>query len=373
MNKLERQGILELVALGKSLSNGLYDHANLAEANLRGADLQGANLSYANLSKADLRGAHLHGANLCRANLSGACLSRADLCQANLEKADLSYSDLSRANFEGAKLVAADLREAYLEGANLKEANLIWADLSRANLRRSDLSGADLRYSRFGEVELTGAICDGIKVYGSTVYASRSFGVSCSSLDISQAGDGSVAWLDEPSEFFGGDHHDIRLEVRAPLDHQINAILGILYLQLAQRHEHLRLRPPLIESRTRRTHITFSVERSVSIGEYARVVCLPFAQASSIDWQELSRVCGDVPARPEAVPVVETGEQRLDLFLESAGHLFGSSQLPPFFGAEVLLEIFWGETQRAMRAGAGTPIQWSEPDPWGWMMRRSLG
>jgi uncharacterized protein YjbI with pentapeptide repeats len=374
MSKSERQGILELVALGKSLSNSEYSHAELAGANLRGADLRGTNLSWANLARADLRGADLRGANLSRSNLSGALLSRADLYQAELQKTDLSNADLSRANFERARLTAADLRQAHIEGANLTLASLTWADLSRANLSRSDLSHADLRYSRFSEVNLTGAILDNVKVYGSAVFANRAFGIACRSLDISPEGDDSQILTDEPERFFGKQHHhNVRLAVEAVLDHQTNAILGLLYLQMAQQYPHLGLQPPTVEPCGRHTHITFEVHRHQCLGECARIACLPFVQTRQLGWEELVQMC-----EGESIGLLESAqdasfEQRLSPFLELARHLVGSAQLPAFFAAAVSLELFWGDSFRALRVEPGRPPYWNEPDLWNWMVRRSLG
>lgn len=65
---------------GANLARANLRGANLREADLRGANLTGANLREANLARADLAGANLWGANLTRANLAGA-----DLRGANLE------------------------------------------------------------------------------------------------------------------------------------------------------------------------------------------------------------------------------------------------------------------------------------------------
>jgi hypothetical protein len=64
-------------------------------------------------------------------------LRGADLSEANLFAAHLEGINLFAANLEGADLREADLREADLSGARL-----LWADLSGANLEGADLSGA---------------------------------------------------------------------------------------------------------------------------------------------------------------------------------------------------------------------------------------
>lgn len=58
-------------------------------ANLAGADLEGADLRRANLEGAKLYGANLEGADLYGANLKGADLEGVNLCMADLEGAEL--------------------------------------------------------------------------------------------------------------------------------------------------------------------------------------------------------------------------------------------------------------------------------------------
>lgn len=58
--------------------------ADLADADLTGANLEDAILTHANLVGADLAGADLTDANLVDAILAGADLTRADLTDANL-------------------------------------------------------------------------------------------------------------------------------------------------------------------------------------------------------------------------------------------------------------------------------------------------
>ncbi|HHQ0170889.1 TPA: pentapeptide repeat-containing protein, partial [Listeria innocua] len=60
-------------------SNADLSNANLSYADLNGADLRGANLSYADLNGADLSDADLRGANLSYADLNGADLRGANL------------------------------------------------------------------------------------------------------------------------------------------------------------------------------------------------------------------------------------------------------------------------------------------------------
>jgi uncharacterized protein YjbI with pentapeptide repeats len=127
--------------------------------------LAGEDLSKANLALADLCGADLRGASLREADLSGADLRGADLRRANLREADLSGADLSKA-----QLYRANLNRATLAAANLTEADLYRAYLSRADLRGANLRGADLRLSILVETKLDGAHLTGARVHGISVW-----------------------------------------------------------------------------------------------------------------------------------------------------------------------------------------------------------
>jgi uncharacterized protein YjbI with pentapeptide repeats len=85
------------------LSDAILPYANLDGVDLSGADLERADLSYAQLRNADLNNVHLSNSILPYANLNGADLSGADLERANLRYAQLRNADLS----------GADLSEAY--------------------------------------------------------------------------------------------------------------------------------------------------------------------------------------------------------------------------------------------------------------------
>lgn len=88
----------------------------------------------ANLAGADLYGADLRGAKLDRTNLRWANLRRTGLEGVNLRGANLEEADLYGANLEGADLERANLRGADLEGAKLEGVNLCMADLEGAEL-----------------------------------------------------------------------------------------------------------------------------------------------------------------------------------------------------------------------------------------------
>jgi uncharacterized protein YjbI with pentapeptide repeats len=167
--------------------------ADLAAANLQGADLRnarmhGVNLNRANLHEARLDGARLGEANLSSAKLEGACLGGADLSGANLRKAALWGASLSDANLAGANLSNANLGRAALRRANLEEANLSNATLSGAQifghswdslfggaifdhavLRRANLSGADLKGASLTAADLRGANLSDASLLGASL------------------------------------------------------------------------------------------------------------------------------------------------------------------------------------------------------------
>lgn len=89
--------------------------ANLADANLEGAELVGVNLRFAEFHDANLK-----AADLLLADLRDACLMRS-----NLEEACLVGANLEGANLEGADLESAmGLVPRQLAGANLRAASL---------------------------------------------------------------------------------------------------------------------------------------------------------------------------------------------------------------------------------------------------------
>jgi uncharacterized protein YjbI with pentapeptide repeats len=129
--------------------------AQLAGANLRGAQLGGANLSEAQLERANLRGAQLGRANLFEAQLERADLRGAQLGEANLGRAQLAGADLSGAQLAGANLGEAQLGGAILYKAQLGEANLFETQLAGANLSKAQLAGANLSRAQLERATLT--------------------------------------------------------------------------------------------------------------------------------------------------------------------------------------------------------------------------
>ena len=97
-------------------------------------NFRGANLAEADLDGADLHSVDLRGANFSRADLDRAILAAADLRGADLSRARLRLTDLRGAKLSGAVFRGADVREANLNGANVDRAIFIGANLARADL-----------------------------------------------------------------------------------------------------------------------------------------------------------------------------------------------------------------------------------------------
>ena len=134
--------------------------ANLVGADLNGIDLRDANLNDAilegaNLQKADLSNANLWGASLEKANLTATILKQADLSWANLAEANLGQAQLVGANLSAAKLRGADLNSADLSSAILENAILVQADLTLANFKEANLRKANLEQAIFEETNFS--------------------------------------------------------------------------------------------------------------------------------------------------------------------------------------------------------------------------
>ncbi|EGJ29780.1 MULTISPECIES: pentapeptide repeat-containing protein [Moorena] len=147
---IDIQGALTVIGRrdsSKELEDDKIDlrHATLIGANLTEANLQEAYLNGSKLQGADLNQANLKGTYVIGANLEGADCNQANLQGAYLIKANLTDACLSDANLEGAFLRSAKLEQAILWNANLQRASLIQANLQEANLEGANLHGTDLR------------------------------------------------------------------------------------------------------------------------------------------------------------------------------------------------------------------------------------
>ena len=132
-------------AQGKGGSGGRKEA--LQELVADNVDLVGVDVSDAFLMRV-----RLPSANLARANLRGA-----DLRMGVFDQADLAYADLTFTNVRGGSLVKANLEYAMLadsdlNGCDLTEANCEDADFSRADMRNCDLK--NLKWKGIKEMKL---------------------------------------------------------------------------------------------------------------------------------------------------------------------------------------------------------------------------
>ena len=170
-----RQSAREKV-LGFNLANRDLRFADLrntllTKANLRGANLDRANLIGADLSGADFRPFDVTDRGTCVLDEPPKALTEAEqrglgikalrkegkFCPTSLKQAKLRGALLVMARLQRAHLQRADLWEAQLQGAFLREAQLEGAELLFAKLQRADLSGAQLQGADLSFAQLLGA------------------------------------------------------------------------------------------------------------------------------------------------------------------------------------------------------------------------
>ena len=128
-------------------SDGVFNQAELSDANLNGANFFRAQLRQAEMIGVLASRADFFMADLQQAKLRGAELSRADFRSANLRGADLHAADLSGARLVGADLTGADLSAAQLLRANLSEAILVDCNLDQAQFQQTRVHRVDFRPS----------------------------------------------------------------------------------------------------------------------------------------------------------------------------------------------------------------------------------
>ncbi|MEA5539178.1 pentapeptide repeat-containing protein [Limnoraphis robusta Tam1] len=278
------------------LSYAILTSANLSEADLREATLRQVDLRQANLNNANLRdavliasnleGTSLHAADLSRADLRGANLVNAELRQVNLSQANLSGANLKGANLRWADLNGADLRGANLEQARLSGASLYGADLSHAsllytNLIHADLTQANLTGADWTGADLTGAALTGAKLYDVSRFEVKADEITCDWVDVSPNGDGSQVLrfsAQEAYQFFNATSPMVEISIDAALDADAHCALADAYRYIF-RHSPMINRPPSIEVSSRRTTLSFRIERDEQLFPTAYVVILPFQDA----------------------------------------------------------------------------------------------
>lgn len=197
---------------GTTLAGANLTSANLANANLSAMTLTGANLTSTNLAGANLAGAisgsisglpaqlpsdqwrivngYLAGpgANLVDAHLEGAMLQGVTLVGANLASAHFQTADLSGSNLQGQNLSSAQLQAATFNGARLdnvtitaaQAAKFVGTFLTGAHMTSAALSGAD-----FTGADLTNADLTSAQLPGATFTSSTMAGTQLAGADLS--------------------------------------------------------------------------------------------------------------------------------------------------------------------------------------------
>ena len=124
--RLQRADLREALLQRAGLTGADLWGAFLNRAVLSAAHLEGANLNRATLDDARLEGAYLNGASLLQASLRGAVLVRTMLDEADLAGADLEGANLRGASFDK----RTRLNEVKLNGALLEQATFDGTDLT---------------------------------------------------------------------------------------------------------------------------------------------------------------------------------------------------------------------------------------------------
>ena len=147
-----------------------------------GCTMEGWNLMFAQIAYADLTGADLYWAMCHYANMEGTILdacdfrgvsfTEANLRDASLQRARLDFDNLGgTTDFHQTDLSGANLREAEIHGAQFFDAILIGADLRGC---RGDKSLAG-RCTRFDGADLTDARLEGARLNGAQYNARTRF------------------------------------------------------------------------------------------------------------------------------------------------------------------------------------------------------
>lgn len=138
--------------------------ADLTGVRFNAADLNGASLQAARMASARLMRTNLAGAHLTGACLVGATGVLTDMRRVHLLEADLTDASLTNAHLDGASLYKATLVGTNLSRTKLVKANLNHADLSRANLSGVDLTQATMRGANLEGADLNGANIEGAQM-----------------------------------------------------------------------------------------------------------------------------------------------------------------------------------------------------------------
>lgn len=135
---------------------------DLAEAQLKSANLAGVNLSTKVLVQANLSGAVLNHARCADTRFISSEATGARFVDADCTGATFTAGFRAvGAVFTGARLAGATIEDADLRGANLAGANLRGTTFTNVNLAGANLSGAIYGSENWTDVDMRGVITDG--------------------------------------------------------------------------------------------------------------------------------------------------------------------------------------------------------------------
>ena len=160
---LERSDFTMAILYRADLSQTVLVEATFRSANLEGTRLDGANLQRAHLVGTDLSKIYFESkpdfseADLENANLNGAGLDGVDFSGANLEEVRLNRAEMRATIFANANLRRAKMRNASLQGALFIGSDVSDADFSESDLTGASFQDADVEDAEFSESDLTNA------------------------------------------------------------------------------------------------------------------------------------------------------------------------------------------------------------------------
>lgn len=157
------------------------DGQPIREANFRGVDLRGVDLS----QRIFLGGDFTH-ANLCNANLRGARFVGTNLEGVRVDDADLTGASMDNVNATGLRAIRSDFSSSRIEDSNFQSSTLPGSVFARAYVRNTrfvfaNLSNTNLEATSFircnlGSVRLHMATMIGAELTGSDLYMARTSG-----------------------------------------------------------------------------------------------------------------------------------------------------------------------------------------------------
>lgn len=133
----------------QNLRQANLTYVELEEANFTKCDLAGASFMYSSLKKCNFHNASLDLANLTEANLEGANLSFTSLRESILLKTDVKKASIHSCDFQNAELSEADFSESELKQSNFGAVEANYMNFSKCNIENCDFSYANLYKSDF--------------------------------------------------------------------------------------------------------------------------------------------------------------------------------------------------------------------------------